>query len=232
MMRFKMQLSFLLLLAPAIVVCDAPGQSESNKRTISLPQGASIRSVLRPSDEIVIVTDGVSGPPLEIAFPSEDAQRQYEWSALANRENTLLLVRVESVTSSLNSAETWITSTAKMRILETLSAGKSLSDGTWGDIAIDTKNAVMSITFDGGEVYLGKTLVSAGDFAVWEPNRTYLVSFRVVPEEKGVHLGVVYEVGADQNLLPQNRSRGSAMRPLSALKGRNLDDVRRLVRQF
>lgn len=209
-----------------------PGTTRGRVRTIERPQGGSIRSLLRPSDEVVIVRDGIPGPPLDIVFENKREKAEFELERLSRRENALLLVRVESVNSSLDATESWITSTARMSILEILSAGDSPLDGTWGDATIDTKNRVMTFNFDGGEIRLATTLVSAGDFSIWKPTGTYLISFRVMPEQKATHIGVVYQIGPRGKLLAQPRSRGSSMRNPDGLKDRYLADVRKLVARF
>lgn len=224
-------LILVVVATSAIALSQSRQNSTSDIRVIHRPQGVSIRSLLRPSDETVVITEGIAGPPLEIAFSSGEARAQFELESLSRRENALLTVRVESATSSLNAAETWITSTVRLTILDILSPGQSALDGKWGDVEIDTKSDAMLLRVDGGELRLGTTLVSAGDFAVWEPSRTYVVSLRVVPLEKAVHIGVVYEVGSDQKLLPQKRSRGSAMPSPTGLKGRDLTALRKSIVQ-
>jgi len=54
-----------------------------------------------------------------------------------------------------------------MRILEILTPGTRPFDGNWGNVTIDSNRGIMTLSFDGGEVRLGKTLVSAGDFSVF-----------------------------------------------------------------
>jgi hypothetical protein len=232
-MRINSVLLFLLVVTPWLIA-SPQGQEKPDKaaRTIGRPQGTSIRSLLRSTDEIVVVKDGIAGPPLEVAFSNDDERAQYEWELLSHRENALLLTRVESVNSSFDSTESWITSTARMRVLEILSPGNLPLDGKWGDVTIDTKNRLLTIDFDGGEIRLGKALISAGEYSVWEPKAKYLISFRVVPDEKSVHIGIVYQISSDEKLTAQKRSRGSAMLSPHGLRGRELSDVRKLIARF
>ena len=97
--------------------------------------------MLRPSDEIDVVREGgITGDPLNIAFANKREAEEFELELLSRRDNALLLVRVESVDAALDATESWITSTARMRILEIWSGGEAPLDGTWGDATIDTKN--------------------------------------------------------------------------------------------
>ena len=206
------------------------GRSRGKVRTIQRPQGVSIRSLLRPSDEIVVVGEGgITGPPLTIAFANNREAEEFELELLSRRNSALLLVRVEAVDAALDATESWITSTARMKIVETLSAGDAPLDGTWGDATIDTKNGDMTWHFDGGEMRFGKTLVSAGDFLVWEPKATYLISLLIVTDKKAAYMPVMYQVGKNGRLVPRRLSRGRSMRALTALQGRRLSDVRKLI---
>jgi hypothetical protein len=67
----------------------------------------------------------------------------------------------------------------------------------------------MTLSFDGGEIRIGKTLVSVGDYSVWERGAVYLISFRMVPQQKAVQMGVIYKVDPKENLMAPPRSRAS-----------------------
>jgi hypothetical protein len=241
--RFTLLLTVLVLLAHsagASVTARVTGvepvesvKSQRGTRTIRRPQGVSIRSLLRPSDETVVIEEGVIwGPPLNVVFANKREAEEFELELLSRRDNALLLVRVESVDAALDATESWITSTARMKILEISPGGAAPLDGTWGDATFDTTNRDMTWRFDGGEMRFGKTLVSAGDFFVWEPKATYLISFFIHQEEKATHMGIVYQVGANGRLVVQRGARGSFMRTPDALKGRRLSDVRKSIEKF
>ena len=220
--------SALLIVAAGLGPQDA-GRSRGKVRTIQRPQGVPIQSVLRPSDEIVVLREGIWGPPLTIDFANKREAEEFELELLSRRDNALLLVQVESMDSALDASESWIMSTARMKILEVWSRGLGPLDGTWGDVTIDTKSGEMTLKFDGGEMRFGKTLVSAGSFAYWEPKATYLMSFAVVPDQKAAHMGLVYQVGANGRLAAQRLSRGGEDFNVYALKGRRLSEVRKLI---
>jgi hypothetical protein len=225
----RVLVSLLIAMPSAAAPTQQPAKSSQKTRTISRPVGASIRSLLQPSDEIVVIRDGVPAPPLEVAFSSQQERERYEWELLSRPGNSLLRVRVESLTSALDSTESWITSTATLRILEVLASGDQLRDGNWGDMTIDTKGHSITLNFDGGEVRLGKTLVSAGDYSIWEQGAEYLISFRVVPDERATHIGLVYKASANGILSAPQRSRGSSMSNPKGLNGRQLADVRKSI---
>lgn len=209
------------------ISCGVLSSAETNQddaRTITRPNGTSIRALLKPTDKLVVVTE-ISGPPLEIKFANDQERAQYELDILSNQQTAVLLARVNNVASRFDQGESWISSEITFDLIEVVKQGTVPIYGNWGNATIDTVSRRLTLNQDGGELLIGTTVVSAGDFALWEVGRTYLLSLAFVSEPRQAALGVVYRIGTNQELESQLRSRGSRTRSLRGLRGRLLIEI-------